>query len=341
MTSIDNSGNIHGTDGRFAGHVKGSNQGLSLSQPLTEGESRMRAERIAKGGYVPFLAVVDGQQVRARQSPSQAWAEMYALAEHNRDGKDYPLMPDGWTPASGPGRSVTGNRHTARRTTTYPDMDLTIPSAAAIKDYAETTNGTFGIPYWASHATNGMQVKGWALVTHTPNGRWEVTTPSFDGVGGGLVAARIQAQLEGTRTRYLPAKAAEVISRAARERADAVPRDQLAPVTQSSFITGQARLVDEGVSVLRLGERIYGYRISEDVHDELLESDSMGSYFGKNIKGCERVEVEECPSCHAIRLAGSPHACRSATTTPQPTGFDEMYSVLFRREAVNHLRHAE
>jgi hypothetical protein len=78
---------------------------------------------------------------------------------------------------------------------------------------------------------------------------------------------------------------------------------------KSSFIAGVGYDKATGtMDVAMTGGRVYGYRVSPEVHRAVTESTSPGGAYNRLVKGTGRAAIARCPQCGRF-FAETAHAC--------------------------------
>jgi hypothetical protein len=308
------------TGGRFTitGHdesaISLADATLVALQEVLRGTGSRPARRVAlvSGNYVPAVAVRGGPDPRHADGRATWWGAHFLTAEYGgrtKQGRvgEYPQMPDDFTPKRTLGQALSGHRRTHRMA--YSNQaggyTLRMPSATSIKAYDRETGGTFDVPVSARDAA-GRTLSGWVRVTHHRGGWTSTPVGDFGPRTGAQVAESVAAVLEARRpSRALDEVGDLLARRRERQRAQGVP----VSAVKSSFIAGVGYDKATGtMDVAMTGGRVYGYRVSPEVHRAVTESTSPGGAYNRLVKGTGRAAIARCPQCGRF-FAETAHAC--------------------------------
>lgn len=306
-----------------------------LVQPVDADQVRAdlahRVEELRAHGYAP-AAVVDDPFDPARTSRRDEWWQAsFALAEHARGG-GYHVMPDDYTPGMTEGQSLTGHRRTHRMKYEGGGAVLRMPSATAIKRYADDIDGaTFDVPVEAHTPAGTMH--GYVRVTRGKNGLWLVESPELgrDEQGRPTVTdpatgqARLATPREIARSQYVTEAVNAVLesrrpSLALKEVGDLMARrrerraqlgETLVTPDQSGVVKGVAYSAATQATLVRLGNRVYAYAdTSPQDASRLLRNYSPGRVYNQHFKNRKpSIRVEQCPDCRRYALTTIEHRC--------------------------------
>lgn len=168
---------------------------------------KQRAEQLKADGYVPAMASTAYQNPKYTKGVGEWWANRHMQAEYDTNDTGYEKMPDDWTPSRTAGRSLSGHRRTYRRLYSGAGINLRMPSASSIRDFATTQRGrSFDIPVEAT--TKNGTVSGWVRVTRTEDGVWGAQSLGFPqnqvqvahAVSAVLEARKVTTALSGCET---------------------------------------------------------------------------------------------------------------------------------------------
>ena len=70
----------------------------------------------------------------------------------------------------------------------------------------------------------------------------------------------------------------------------------------SSFVSGSGYDRERGVLAVKIGDRTYGYAVSEDRVRAFENSSSIGAAYNRLIKGRKVAAVVECSKCHRFTV---------------------------------------
>lgn len=267
-----------------------------------------RAELI-KQGYAPANPGLTNLRVGA-SAPESWWDEHFRNAElvTGQRGRDYPKLPDDYTPAGTAGAALSGKRRTHRKTYEGAGVRLQMPSATAIKRFSRENPGTFDVPVTVEGA-GGTTVTGWVRVTRETPTRWTVNM-----IGDAPEHVRVKTEeavaavLEARRP-SLGLKRVGDLQQARRGRLAAKGASMVKPDT-STWINGLGYNRDAGEMYVNLGGRVYGYKTTEDVFNTVKTSYSAGQAYNRLVKNtADRVPVAECGKCKRWHNAGMQHTC--------------------------------
>ncbi|WP_159599111.1 KTSC domain-containing protein [Agromyces humi] len=262
--------------------------GITLSADgVTEAQFAQRQAALAAAGYVP-----------AKQPNT------FALASPVPDA-GYPQLP-----------VVDGGRRTHRATYRGQDISVQMPSAAAVKRYSYNHGGTFEFPVAGSFP--GGQITGTVRVTQNGANEWSVQGLGFPPGSAELIAEAVGAVLEARRPRLAIEDARQLAQRRA-ERFAAAGGKVEEPREESSFITAAGYDRGRGVLAIRIREKLYGYRVTEQQARAFFSASSVGSAYNRLVRGGHRVDVRECPACHRFNVGESVHRCPSRHLPPPAT----------------------
>src|SRR6478672_3390547 len=309
------------TGGRFAtsGHDEAA---ISLSDATAVGLSEVlrgdgsrptRRVALVSGNYVPALAVRGGPDPRHTEGRATWWGAHFLTAEYGgrtQQGRvgEYPQMPDDFTPRRTMGQALCGHRRTHRMA--YSNQaggyTLRMPSATSIKAFDRETGGTFDVPVSARDAA-GRTVTGWVRVTRHRSGWAATPVGDFGPRTGAQGAESVAAVLEARRPSRALNEVGDLLARRReRQRAQGVP---VSAVT-SSFIAGVGYDKATGtMAVAMTGGRVYGYRVSPEVHRAVTESTSPGGAYNRLVKGTGRAAIARCAKCGRFFADTAAHAC--------------------------------
>lgn len=85
---------------------------------------------------------------------------------------------------------------------------------------------------------------------------------------------------------------------------------------QPSFIARVGYDRTTGTMLVRIGVRSYGYKVPEQVFNQVRAARDPGKAYNAIVKGKRRAEVDSCPRCDRFYEAGVEHRCPSKHTAP-------------------------
>ncbi|MGP5049293.1 hypothetical protein [Glutamicibacter ardleyensis] len=268
-----------------------------------------RAEMLASKGYVPAVAT---QQMQANDARDW-WDKHETLGEYGERNRSVMRMPNNATPNKTPGRGDGGTRMTHRRTYEGGGESIKMPSVTSIRrTSSENNDATLAVPVLYKDA-NGNNVECDVHVTKTAPGQWHVTAKGVDDPKqAARIAETVQASLEARR---ISGALVGVDWDERRRQRHAAEGTVLHPVPNSSkFVTGMAYNNADGLLVMQMGKKQYGYHVDRNVYEQLLQSTSPGKVYNELVKkqaraNGGRVAVQQCDQCKRFTSANEQHRC--------------------------------
>ena len=329
MSTVDASGAIHGSDGKFAGHVAGEAAEVSLrgpdgsdtvAAPVSSDWRELRARQLDSLGYVAPIATSTRIDPKTTEGIDQWWSTTFVDAEYGHGGGDYPLMPDDNTPNMTAGQSISGNRRTHRMSYSGHGVTLRMPSKTAIHRFSAAQHDrTFDVPVSAS-LPDGRMVHGTVRVTKGSDGQWETKGLGFAPEHEVFVAEGVSAVLEGQRARTSLAAAGDLVARR-RERlantgAKAMPVQStwIRSVGYGSTDSGEGMMTLTTKGYTRKDGSVappktYGYKVDPATYAAMANSDAPGKVFNRFVRGERGVTVDTCGKCGLMTASGADHHC--------------------------------
>ncbi|MFE6966787.1 hypothetical protein ACFVAJ_16885 [Agromyces sp. NPDC057679] len=283
QTRSDARGNLHAvTDGRFS-FKNQSAPGITLTRDgISETQFEARQAALAAAGYVPA------------SSPN-------TFSPTNPYDDGYPQLP-----------SADAGRRVHRATYRGTDISVQMPSAAAVKRFSYNHGGTFEFPVTGDFP--GGKITGTVRVTQNGVNEWSVQGLGFPAGNAELIAEAIGAVLEARRPSLAVEDAAQLARRRAERFAAAGSRVD-GPKADSSFISAAGYDRARGVIAIKVRDKLYGYRVTEQVARAFFTASSVGAAYNRLVRdgknGSRRVDIRECPSCHRFNVGDSVHRCPS------------------------------
>lgn len=294
---------------------------------ITDAERQLRRDALVLGGFVPAIA---GPTVKG--DTSSWWDTQFVRAEHQGEDGGYAKLPDDWTPTVGPGRSLAGHRRT--RLTRYgnDEVQVRMPSSSAIKSFSASMNGeTFDVPISATYP--GGTVQGWVRVTNNGPGEWSVSGLGMDDKANAYVSEAVSAVLESRTPSLALSQMPDLMAR--RRHRFAAGGVKINRTEKSGFISGVGYNPAAGTMAVKIGNRHYSYRVSQEVFNRVRAARSPGQAYNLMVKGRERAEeVISCESCGRFSVVSVGHRCPSQHKQPTPG------AKSFNRLARNRAREA-
>lgn len=348
MTGFDATGRGHkpagtNTGGQFDGRTltRPPSGSLEPARPTdaqqiettaTAEQSRFlhRAELIEQG-YAPAQFTPSRTNVKSTEGIRTWWSEHFINAEHgskDSDGATYPVIPDDYTPRQTFGLALSGKRRTHRIKYEGEGYAVRMPSATAIKRFAdESGSNTFDVPVQASRTLpDGREstTTGYVRVTRNGPSSWHTEPLGLGDQSGAVVGESVSTILEARHPSIALKDAGNLYQKYQHRKAN--QGSELAPLKRpSSFVNGIAYNQQHGEIYVRLGERQYGYRFpqAEAAYKAMQMSHSPGRTYNEYIKklGGGHFEVTSCDSCGRTYRTERGHSCtaqRAATAAVKP-----------------------
>lgn len=310
MGSIDTYGNIHrpaGTKrgGEFAGRIpKRPETSLTVSKtPFSD-----RVKRIEEDGFAPVSGGYTNLDVKSTRGIWRWWDEHFRRSEISKTGaKSYLQMPDDYNKSESSGNALSGKRRTHRMLYQGTGIALRMPSVTAIKRFSkEKKYQTFDIPIQAE-GNGGRSVSGYVRVTQVSPGQWSVSAPGFPPNIANKVSESVNVILESRRPSVALKTAGDIEnSRRLRLAKSGVKLEE--PRNPSTFISSVGYAPEIGVIYVRISNKTYAYRASEEVFSAVKNAYSPGVMYNQLIKGTPRVAATRCATCTRW-YSTTEHAC--------------------------------
>jgi len=291
-----------------------------------------RRELFRAQGFVPAATMQALNSPTTTEHREEWWNRNFVAAEYGAGGKNYPQMPDDNTPSMHTGQAMSGHRRTHRMNYGNKDIQLRMPSATAIRRFSgDNGNPTFDVPVSVS-LKGGAPVQGWVRVTKTGPHSWETTTLGGNGgPAGEQVAEAVAAVLESRRVTMALATAPDLLAaRKARESAKGV---ELSPVS-SSWITSIGYDENTNTMATRIGDKLYGHKVSKQFFDAVKNSERPGAVFNKLVSAHQRTSVNQCGKCFRFTSALVTHTCPAGHKAESGIGLAHVERARKRAESV-------
>lgn len=268
-----------------------------------------RAELLASKGYVPAVSTTKLEENEARDW----WDKHETLGEYGERNRSVMRMPNNATPNKTPGRGDDGSRMTHRRTYEGDGVSIKMPSVTAIRRTSRENNeATMAVPVLYKDA-QGNEVECDVHVTQFAPGQWHVTTKGVnDGDQAARIAESVQASLEARRI----SSALHGVDWAERRRQrNAAEGSVLHPLpNNSTFVSGIAYNKADGLLVMQMGKKQYGYHVDRNVYEQMLQSTSPGRVYNEIVRKQAKatggsVAVHQCEQCKRFTSASQQHRC--------------------------------
>ncbi len=284
-----------------------------MLRPLDAGVDGLFAERkeaLARNGYVAPATVDALVDPRTSAYVQEWWDRSFGVAEYNHESGAYPQMPDDYTPSKTLGQATTGYRRTHRMCYRGAGVSLRMPSATAIRRFAQETGGTFDVPVSATYP--GGDVSGWIRVTRTSDGGFAIRGLGFSPESSAYVAEAAHAVLEARRPSRALSEVGDLLERR-RQRASALGVRTTA--LHSSWLRAAGYDGNSSTLVIATDRQPYGYRVPASVFTRITSSPEPGKVFNALVRGrATRVEVQACPKCGRFPPDMSMHRCPPSET---------------------------
>lgn len=287
-----------------------------------------RRELLRSAGFIPATTLQATDLPSTTHHREEWWDRNLVAAEYRAAGKTYPQMPDDNTPAMTTGQSMAGNRRTHRMNYQNGDVSLRMPSATAIKRYSGANgNPTFDVPVSVA-IQGGAPVQGWVRVTKTGPDSWEATAQGGNGPSADILSESVAAVLESRRPSVALARVPDLL--AAHKAREEAKGDPMIPV-KSSFIDAIGYDESTGTMATKIGEKMYGHRVSKDFFEQVKNAERPGTIFNKFIKGNPGAGVQKCPRCARFFTPARAHTC--PTNHKAESGLNQDYTEMARKRA--------
>jgi len=258
-------------------------------------------------------------------SVTQWWETMFALADVENNSA--PVIGDDNTPGMYDGRSIDLLRHTHRRWYKGSDVNVRMPSVAAIRRMArEHPHEAFQIP--VEMMVGGKQSLVWCDVVKGEHGMWsvEATTPTDRPWEAGEA---VRAILECRTPSRAPLETGQLVK--AYKKRVLMEGTPLVVVPQSSWV--QSAGWQNGVMSVNLAGKQYAYMVPRKTFDAMMQAPSPGAFYNQNVKRRARhTWTDQCPKCHRVYLAKRGHRCPVVARVDKPMldGEPELYGPNLR-----------
>lgn len=315
------------TGGEYAAFAHGE-PGFLLRSAKDRQSMAERRELLRSAGFIPATTLQATALPSTTEHREDWWDRNLVAAEYRSTGKTYPQMPDDFTPAKTLGQAMSGHRRTHRMNYRNGDISVRMPSATAVKRFsAENGNPTFDVPVSVS-IKGGAPVQGWVRVTKTGPASWEATAQGEPGANADMLSEAVASTLESRRPSAALAFIPDLLEKhRSREEAKG---DPMIPI-RSSFINSIGYDESTGTMATRIGEKVYGHRVTPDFFEAVKNSERPGTIFNKFIKGNPGAAVQKCPRCARFFTAAKAHTC--PTAHKEESGLNQDYTELARKRA--------
>ncbi|WP_422758830.1 hypothetical protein [Paenarthrobacter sp. C1] len=292
----------------------------------------VRRELLRAQGFVPAATMQAMNAPTTTEHREEWWNRNFVAAEYRTEGKSYPQMPDDNTPHMHSGQAMSGKRRTHRMNYGNKDIQLRMPSATAIRRFSgDNGNPTFDVPVSVC-LKGGAPVQGWVRVTKTGPHTWETTTLGGNGgPAGEQVAEAVAAVLESRRVTTALARVPDLLK--ARKEREAAKGAALSPVS-SSWIDEVGFDENTNTMATRIGDKLYGHKVSKQFFDAVKSSERPGQVFNKLVRAHQRTSVEQCGKCRNFFSSLVSHTCPSGHKPESGIGLAHVERARKRAEAV-------
>lgn len=290
-----------------------------------------RRELFRAQGFVPAATLQAENSPTSTEHREEWWNRNFVAAEYGAGSKSYPQMPDDYTPAQTLGHAMSGHRRTHRMNYGNDDIQMRMPSATSIRRFSqENGNPTFDVPVSVS-LKGGPPVQGWVRVTKTGPHRWETTSLGGRGDAGDQVSEAVAAVLESRRVSTALAKVPDLL--AARKAREAAKGAEMSPVS-SSWINEIGYDQNTGTMATRIGDKLYGHKVTQQFFDALKTTERPGAVFNKLVKSNQKAGVTMCGKCKRFSSTAVAHTCPTGHKPQVGIGLDHVERARRRAEAV-------
>lgn len=268
-----------------------------------------RGELLASEGFIP-AAPMAAVAVPASTSRTGQWWDRSRLVAEYQDTDRYEQMPDDYTPARTYGNALSGRRRTHRMKYAGAGMELRMPSATAVRDFAANHgNRTFDVPVGVS-VDGGTAVQRMVRVTKVGPHDWVATPVGSDGTSEEdiRVGEAVSAVLESRRVTTALSAAGDLLARHRERKAAEGTALDMEPVV-SSWIDSIGYNDASGTMATRIGEKVYTNTVPRAIFDQVHVAERPGSVFNKLVKGNGPGVANQCPSCGRFTSATRSHRC--------------------------------
>ncbi|MGR6900398.1 hypothetical protein [Glutamicibacter sp. V16R2B1] len=246
-------------------------------------------------------------------------------------------MPDDWTKAKLAGDSSGGYRRTVLRTYKGSGIELRMPSATAIKEFAKAINDeVLDIPIEMKTAS-GATLHSWVRAVKTASGEWQTTTLGKHGAssGGHQAAEAVAAVLEARRPTVALEEVGNLLDRRREKSARTGTRSGGKSLFGGAYKDIAYDSVTKILSVNYVG-KVIGRLVEPQVAKEFLSSTNPHATWNKFIRPAVNVWVEECPECRRRYSIDANHTCpvEMSTASGNLTDARRRAQRTFRESAV-------
>lgn len=297
--------------GQFATqqHPEVDDLGLDLDQHLDY--FQRRAEMLQAAGYVP--ASSNRSHLRASDPSDQQtwWTEHFLSGEFGSSNGEMPKMPDDFTPSRQSGSALPGLRRTTRVKYEGGGVEVRMPSATAIRRFAEASElRAFDVPVTVTRP-DGVSLAGWVRVAGSGHS-WNAQALGFNDhpSDGPAVSEAVASILEARRPTMGLKEAGNLLQK---HRARLAKMDQEGGIgtvpVRSSWVDSLGYDDESGTMVWTTQGRRYGYEVSRQVFDIVSRGQSVGQMVNMlKRSGVPRRDVQQCPACQRFYV-NEPHTC--------------------------------
>jgi hypothetical protein len=272
-----------------------------------------RRELLLQRGFLPasYGPATSGTPVE-REGIEAWWSDARLRSEISMDDtKRHPVMPDDYTIAETTGRALSGKRRTHRMLYKSDEIALRMPSASAIRRFANEMQGaTFDVPI-SAEGPAGNPVSGHVRVTKHGPGNYSVSAINMPPAAQERVAEAVNAILEARRPSFALKDAQRVgglVKLAQERRANAGA--PMVEIERSMWMRGAGYNKESGEMTINLKGRTYGYKVPQSVFDTVVHAASPGAAYNNLVKGkYDSHAVTECTKCKNWHAKDAQHSC--------------------------------
>jgi len=290
-----------------------------------------RRELFRAQGFVPATTLQALNSPTTTEHREEWWNRNFVAGEYGTEGKSYPQMPDDNTPSMHTGQAMSGHRRTHRMNYGNKDIQVRMPSATSIRRFSgDNGNPTFDVPVSVA-LKGGAPVQGWVRVTKTGPESWETTTLGGKGDAGDQVAEAVAAVLESRRVTMALTKVPDLLT--ARKMREAAKGAVMNPVS-SSFIDSVGFDPATNTMATRIGNKLYGHKVSEQFFEAVKTAERPGSVFNRLVRAHQPAGVIQCGKCGRVSSTAVTHACPTGHKAESGIGLAHVERARKRAESV-------
>ena len=296
--------------GEFADHLRSDPEAILRAPTRADAMTQLSLRRrvLREAGYMPAGSGIADGSPRTTDGIDTWWESHFNRAEFAPEGS-YHQMPDDFTPNMTSGNALSEHRRTHRMLYQGAGVAVRMPSATSIKRFSDSIGGqTFDLPVEAEFP--GGTVSGFVRVTRSGVAAWSVSGANLPEPGNSYVSEAVGAVLEARH----PSMALSGIRSLLRRRRERIAAAGVVvkPIVHSKWIRGIGYNKANSQMVIQLGDRTYGYHVTEDRYKAARDSWSPGKIYNELVKGHGRFQIAFHAGCGRFYDARKAHRCPSA-----------------------------